>query len=66
MNSSKKENNLEQYKDIKSNFNCELCCMPCLLFFLSLEKCFQASCLCCCQILACECKTTASEKVSNK
>ena len=45
---------------------CIWCCFPCLFLCLSIEKCFQSSFLCCCQILACECKTSASEKVGNK
>ena len=45
---------------------CMWCCFPCLVVWLSLEKCLQASCVCCCQILACDFKTTANQKVSNK
>lgn len=44
---------------------CMWCCFPCIFLILSIEKCLQSSCLCCCQILACECKTTANEKINN-
>ena len=45
---------------------CIWCCFPCLFLCMSIEKCFQSSFLCCCQILTCECKTTANEKISNR
>lgn len=45
---------------------CMWCCFPCLIVWLSLEKCLQTSCLCCCQILACDFKSTANEKINEK
>lgn len=45
---------------------CIWCCFPCLIVWVSLEKCLQTSCLCCCQILACDFKSTASEKINDK
>lgn len=45
---------------------CMWCCFPCLIVWLSLEKCLQTSCLCCCQVLACDFKSTANEKINNK
>ena len=45
---------------------CMWCCFPCLIICLTLEKCLQTSCLCCCQVLACDFKSTANEKINNK
>ena len=57
----------EKTENTESKNNpCIWCCFPCLFLWVTIEKCIQTSCLCCCQILACDFKSTANEKINNK